>query len=237
MSTFLKYALGRDTSTAVMESALLKTYAYESCEYDITMEDFKQKLKNAGKKVADTIRAWLRKIKEFFKSVWAWITRHWNAFVAKFKGKKEIPDPAKMEAADKALIHAHNCIVKANAATDAKVAEAAMAEAKDYFDLANDNVTEANEHQVEAGPEEVKKAIQVRQRFITTGEQLVEFANSADQKRGEYIRDQFINKARAAGVWFIKLCSSFTRAVVGKTDDPAVDDKANAIAEPAAATA
>ena len=68
MSKFVKVAIDHSEGMAICESALFDVYCVESPEETITLEDFKQKVKDTASKVWAKILSWFKKVKEFFKN-------------------------------------------------------------------------------------------------------------------------------------------------------------------------
>lgn len=233
MSKFVKVAIDHSEGMAICESALFDVYCVESPEETITLEDFKQKVKDTASKVWAKILSWFKKVKEFFKSIWNWITKHWNAFVDRFRGKKTMPDPKAMEDANTAYLKAHNCLVRAVSIKDDAVIANALAEAEDYFNIGNDKVREANENQVEAKPEDIKKAINVRVKYTHTAEELVTLGQKIAEGNAEYksnaIRQKVGRALMSVGAYFAKANVNQTIGMIGKTGDPEVDDKASSV--------
>ena len=103
------YAL--DKYENVCESTLRYIYVHESGEV-VTKEAFKEKLKNAATTIWNTIVKWIKKVCEYVTRFKNWILKHWNAFVAKFKGKVKVPNMKKTEEANKLTEKAVNMIVQ-----------------------------------------------------------------------------------------------------------------------------
>lgn len=130
------YAL--DKYENVCESTLRYIYVHESGEV-VTKESFKEKLKNAATAIWDTIMKWIKKVCEYVTRFKNWILKHWNAFVAKFKGKVKVPNMKKTEEANKLADKAVTMIVQQQQKDLANV----TAQANNQPEVKSDNFYEA----------------------------------------------------------------------------------------------
>ena len=150
MSTFYKMISGVKIEAAydaAFESVLANEFGPEA-----VTEGFGEKVKNALDKVIDAIKKFVEKVVKFLKSIGNWISRHWNAFVAKFKGNEEVEvaDPDKLKKADELNQKAAEAIAK-----DDKEGYKSLIEQRDEM------VKSAYENKVVLkAPEEFKKRLE-----------------------------------------------------------------------------
>lgn len=156
------------------EAAFTNTLKFELGNENVTMESIGETIKNAFDKVIAAIKSFLEKVGKFFKSIWNWIKRHWNAFVSKFTDNKEVEvvDTTKIQKSNELLVKAAEAEAKGDEEEAAKLTAEAAEVTKDAVE---------NKTKKKLTPKDVEKIIQESDKTLDSAGRVVKILEDSSR--------------------------------------------------------